>query len=466
MPPTTHLERLTREDAEILELEHGPIAGHTVKLLILERPANVPPLTLPRLRARVAERVASVPRARQRLEPTPLGLAAPLWVDDTTFSVDGHVRRAPTKGTVSGARLRELLAQTMSGRLPRDRPLWDLQLVSPLRNRRAALILRFHHAWADGATVMKMLHTLLYDGDAEDGPTPLGSDPEPLPGTPELVARALADRVGGLAGAAGALVRTATSPARWRLGLEELARMPGAVGRELLPGDGESPFAGTVGRKRVVAFTRAPLADFKAVEHAAGEHVTVNDVVLAVVAGGIRSWLGHRAGDINLRCKVPVSLHRRDEGPDVGNRDSFMIVELPVGEPDPWVRVRLIHSQTAERKRHHDAETLDALFSDLATFAPPLERLLARMTASSREFAVNVSNVPGPREPVSILGAHLAELMSLSEVGLDHALRVTAVSLCGELTIGLCADPDVLKDLDDLGDEIGRSLAELRADAG
>jgi diacylglycerol O-acyltransferase / wax synthase len=466
MPGSSHLERLSREDMEILELEHGPIAGHTVKLLVLERPAKVAALTLPRLRARIAERIDYAPRARQRLEPTPLGLAAPIWVDDPSFSVEAHVRRAPTKGTVTAGRLRELLAETMAGRLPRDRPLWDLQLVSPLRDRRSALVLRFHHAWADGATAMRTLSTLLYDDGADDAPAPSGFDPEPLPGTPELVARALADRVGGVAGAAGALARTATSPARWRLGLEELARMPGAVGRELLPGDGASPFVGAVGRKRSVAFTRARLADFKGVEHAAGQHVTVNDVVLAVVAGGIRSWLGHQAGDVNLRCKVPVSLHRPDEGPDVGNRDSFMIVELPVGEPDPWARVRSIHRQTAERKRHHDAETLDALFSDLAMFAPPLERLLSRLTSSAREFAVNVSNVPGPREPVSILGAHLAEMASLSEVGIDHALRVTAVSLCGEMTIGLCADPDVVEDLDDLADGIGAALAELRADAG
>ena len=109
---------------------------------------------------------------------------------------------------------------------------------------------------------------------------------------------------------------------------------------------------------------------------------------------------------------MPVSLHRRDDGPEVGNRDSFMIVELPVGERDARARLRSIHRQTSERKRHHDAETLDALFSDLALFAPPLERLLTRVTGTSRAFAVNVSNIPGPREPVRVLGADLEELLS------------------------------------------------------
>ena len=106
--------------------------------------------------------------------------------------------------------------------------------------------------------------------------------------------------------------------------------MPGAVRREVMPGKGESPFAGEIGRRRAVAWSSAPLADYKAIEHAAGEHTTVNDVLLAVVAGGVRSWLGHVAGDQPLRCKVPVSLHRRDDGAEVGNRDSFMIVGLPV----------------------------------------------------------------------------------------------------------------------------------------
>lgn len=459
------VERLTREDAEILELEHGEIAGHTVKVLILERGPDVAPLTLDGLRARVAARIARVPRARQRLEPTPLGLGPPVWVDDAGFDLDLHVRRVPTKGTVAARRLRELVGEAMSGRLPRDRPLWDLQLVSPLPRRRVALLARFHHAWVDGLTGLKVLRTLLYDDPENDAPAVDGWRPAPGPRTAELVAGALGERVTGLAAAAGALARTATSPERWRLGAQELARLPGAVRREVMPGKAESPFAGEIGRRRAVAWTTASLADYKAIEHAAGEHTTVNDVLLAVVAGGVRTWLGHVAGDQPLRCKVPVSLHRRDDGPEVGNRDSFMIVELPVGERDARARLRSIHRQTAERKRHHDAETLDALFSDLALVAPPLERLLTRVTGTSRAFAVNVSNIPGPRDPVRVLGADLEELLVFAEIKLDHGLRVSAASLCGAMSIGVCADPSVVPDLDALAAAMGDALAELRADA-
>jgi WS/DGAT/MGAT family acyltransferase len=459
------LDHLSREDAEILALEHGPVAGHAVRAYVLERPPDVPPLTLPRLRARVAARLDRVPRARQRLALAPLGLASPVWVDDDAFDLDRHVRRAPTRGTVSEARLSALVADTMSGRLPRDRALWDLQLVGPLPGRRVALLARFHHAWVDGQASLRAAGELLFDEPGDDGPASDGWRPVPAPRTAELVASAVRQRAGGLAGAAGALARTAVSPDRWRLAAQELGRVPGAVGRELLPSSVASPFAGTIGRRRAVAWTAAPLAEYKAIGHAASEHATVNDVVLAVVAGGLRTWLGHVAGERRLRCKVPVSLHRREEAPDVGNRDSFMIVDLPVGDRDPWARLRAIHRQTAERKRHHDAETLDALFGDLALVAPPLERLLSRVTRSSREFVVSVSNVPGPREPVSILGARLTELLGFAEIALDHALRVTAVSLCGELSIGLCGDPDVVPDLDGLATAIGDALAELRAHA-
>src|SRR5919198_784682 len=183
----SHVDRLSREDAQILELEQGPIGGHTLKVLVLERSPDVPPLTLSRLRARVASRLHRVPRARQRLAPTPLGLSAPVWIHDAEFDLDRHVRRSPTRGTVGAARLRELLGHAMGGRLPRDRPLWDLQLVSPLPGRRVALIARFHHAWVDGRQSLNVLRTLLYDEAGDDGAGGDRGGPAPLPGTAELV---------------------------------------------------------------------------------------------------------------------------------------------------------------------------------------------------------------------------------------------------------------------------------------
>jgi WS/DGAT/MGAT family acyltransferase len=461
------LERLTPKDVDILDLERGPIAGHTLKVVVLKPSERGPTPTVDALRQHVAARLERVPRCRQRLEPTPLHLAPPVWVDDSGFDLTAHVTRLPTDGAVTWDELRSLAAGAMSERLDRTRPLWSVQLVDAVEGGRAALLVRLHHAWADGATALRVLADLLWD--ETDDPEPGNGRPRrPLPSTAELMVSGALAQLGRVGEAVAAAARLATSPSRWALVGEEFRRLPGAISRELVPRGGPSPFAGAISRRRAVAFVSGALADYKAIAHAGPGHMTVNDVVLAVVAGGIRRWLRERGvPEHGLRCKVPVSLHRKDDVPDVvSNRDSFMIVDLPLRESDAAARLRAIHRQTSERKRHHDAETLDALFVDLWALAPPVERLLARALSSSREFAVNVSNLPGPRQPTHVLGARVCALYTVAEVGVDHGLRVSAVSMCDSMSIGLCADPSLVEDLDGLAAGMGEALGELRAAAG
>src|SRR5205823_1135450 len=129
---------------------------------------------------------------------------------------------------------------------------------------------------------------------------------------------------------------------------------------------------------------------------------TVNDAVLTVVAGGLRTWLEHHHGSLGtIRVKVPVSLHH--EGDDAANRDSFFALAVPLSEPDPVARLAAVHAATASRKTEHDAETMDELLTRLARVSPRLERLCKRIEANPRRFALSVSNVPGPRAPVSVL---------------------------------------------------------------
>jgi hypothetical protein len=209
------------------------------------------------------------------------------------------------------------------------------------------------------------------------------------------------------------------------------------------------------------------LTELKRIEHALGEGITVNDVVLAGVAGALRSWLdeGDRApGD--LRAQVPVSLHSRREASDeVGNRDSFLFVDLPLAEDDPVERLRRISAETRERKLDHDAETLYAFFHSLSHFRP-LYREVTRLTSGPREFALSVSNVPGPRDPVTVMGRAVERFASFAEPADRHALRVAVVSLGGELAFGLCSDPDAVGGLDRLASALDESLAELGRLAG
>ena len=184
----------------------------------------------------------------------------------------------------------------------------------------------------------------------------------------------------------------------------------------------------------------------------------MNDAVLALVAGSLRRWIeAHHGSLAGVRVRVPVSLHH--EGDEVANRDSFFTLHLPLAEPDPVARLRAVHAATAVRKAEHDAETRDELLAELARHRH-MEHLCRRIEASPRSFALSVSNVPGPRRPVSVLGAPVESMHSLAEIGARHALRVAVVSLAGELHFGFCADPAIVDDLDSMATGI-----EAEADA-
>ncbi len=217
-----------------------------------------------------------------------------------------------------------------------------------------------------------------------------------------------------------------------------------------------SPFDARIGTRREIAFASADLAGLHDAARALAG-ATINDAVLTIVAGGLRTWLEHHHGSLGtIRVKVPVSLHH--EGDDAGNRDSFFALAVPLSEPDPVARLRAVHAATATRKTEHDAETMDELLRRLASVSPRLERLCKRIEANPRRFALSVSNVPGPRAPVSVLGAPVERVYSLAEIGRRHALRVAAVSIAGRLCFGFCADPGVV-------DDLGEMAAGLEADA-
>ncbi len=172
---------------------------------------------------------------------------------------------------------------------------------------------------------------------------------------------------------------------------------------------------------------------------------TVNDGVLTIVTGALTHWLRTRHGHLGtIRVKVPVSLHH--EGDATANHDSFFSLAVPLSETDPVVRLHAIHAATKARKTAEDARYREHLLRELAA-VPSLERFAARLEHSPRTFALNVSNVPGPRTPVSVLGAPVEHLHSIAEVAEHHALRVSATSLAGVLCFGLCADADLIDHL-------------------
>ncbi|HEU4658084.1 MAG TPA: wax ester/triacylglycerol synthase domain-containing protein [Capillimicrobium sp.] len=417
---------LAPEDRAILALEGPTVAGHTCKVVVLGPGAP----GAAALRDAVASRLAGAPLLTRRLGGSQ---DAPAWVPDPGFDLAAHVVDAPVDAPLDGPGLRALVAGLFAERLDRARPLWRID-VAPLDGGGRALVWRIHHALADGTAAMRYASTLLWDPDDASGDPAARRAPQ-----------------------AAATVHDHTHPDDTR----RRRHLAATLRRELARSHERSPFDGRIGARRSVAFATVPLAPLHDAARRAAQ-ATVNDAVLAVVAGALRRWLQARHGPLgDVRVRVPVSLHH--EGDDSANRDSFFDVALPLGAGDPVERLRAVRAATAECKEEHDAETMDALLRELAAVAPALERFAERVEASPRRFAVSVSNVPGPRGPVHVLRAPVRSLHALAEIGRRHALRIAVVSATGTLGFGLCADPDLVDGLDDLAAGIEAEAALLAA---
>jgi WS/DGAT/MGAT family acyltransferase len=431
---------LSDEDLRILALENEKVAGHTCKVMILRGPLDVD-----QLRESIGHRLALAPELSMRLRDVG---GAPSWVADASVDLNAHVvaARHPVQAA-PGARgesggpgatpaaddeaFRATVAGIFGQRLDRSRPLWRIDVVPALEDGGSALVWRIHHALADGLTAMRIARTVLWDGQPGTGQPGTGQ-----PGTARSVSRARPRR-----------------PPAARASNGDRNRLAGllAVARELPEPWLRSPFSGHIDARRAVAFATADLRQLHAAAGATGG-ATVNDAVLTVVAGGLRRWLEAHHGQLGaVRVKVPVSMHGLPLVPgkgaaQPGNRDSFFCLDLPLGSADPVQRLAAISRATRLRKQEHDAQRLDALMRRLGR-TPRLSEFAARVLAHPRSFALNVSNVPGPRQPVAVHGIPVQALYSLAEIREYHALRVAVVSLAGTLNFGLVADPTLLADV-------------------
>lgn len=402
---------LSSEDRAILELESATVAGHTCKVIVLGPPTP----DIDALRAVIHERLVAAPALERRLGGTD---AAPAWVPDESFDVGRHV----VEGTepFCADSLPGQVATLFAERLDRTLPLWRIDVLRS-EDGGAALVWRIHHALADGTAAMRYLRTVLC------------REPEPVGAAAKPARRARAD------------------DARRR------GHLAAFIHREFARSRGRSAFDGRIGTRRLVALAEAPLGEL----HDAAKEIdgaTLNDAVLTVVAGALRRWVEEHHGRLGaIRAKVPVSLH--SEGDDAANRDSFFSLGLPLNEPDPANRLRAVHAATAVRKAEHDAEELEELMRALSGVSPGLGRLCDRIERNPRRFAVNVSNVPGPREPLAILESPVRSVHSLAEIGERHALRVSVVSLAGKLYFGFVADPAIVDGLETMA-------AGVEAEAG
>lgn len=411
---------LNAEDRAILALEGPSVAGHTCKVIRLGKPAP----DLCELRARLAQRIHLAPALTRRLGTSPDG--APCWVSDPDFALADHVVEHHHDDPVDAMGLCRCVAHLFEQRLDRARPLWRMDLIT-LEDGERALAWRIHHALADGTASVRYARALLWDAVPEQRMTP-----------------------------AQAVAEHAADEARRR------SHLAGYLRREFRRSRSRSPFDGPICERRQIAFAGVALDPLHRAAKAI-DGASVNDAVLCVVAGALRHWVQTRHGPLDsIRVKVPVSLH--PEGDLQANQDSMFVLGLPLSEADPVVRLEMIHARTSARKQARDAERREVLMHRMSGVSPRLQRFAQRLERNPRRFALNVSNVPGPRHPVKILGSPVLALYSLAEISEHHALRVSVMSLANQLTFGFCVDPDVVTDVATIARRIAPE-AQLLQDA-
>ncbi len=456
-------EELPAADRSSLAAEHGPVNMAVGGLLLFEDGNG---MRHDQVLARVGARLHLVPRYRQRLQSPAAGLTNPVWVDDDDFDLGWHVRRAALPVPGGDAALAELVGQEMSRRLDRSRPLWELTVVEGLGDGRIALLAKMHHALVDGVAAVD-IGTVLLDPSPEALDIPMPDEPwQPrgydrrrhlarLAATPVVRAQKLL-----LDSAARAL-----SPDPWRAAgdLRSAGELIAQLARTR-PSAPMTPLNAGLGPNRRFAFVTAPLSDLKVAGKAVGG--TVNDALLAAVAGMLRHYL-EAAGepvDRPLVALVPVSVRRPGEAG--GNRISTVLVDLPVAESDPAARIAAIHATMAELK-DSAAVRAGALLVGATGWAPPLlSTALARGMGEVRAFNLVVSNVPGPQQPFWLNGCRLLAVHPAVPLNpATQGLSVGIISYDGHVCFGLLADRDLDPGLGVAAEGLAAALAELRPTA-
>ena len=454
-----HMDQLSSVDMSFLTNESASSHMHVGGILIFEGP----PPAYDDLLDHIQGRLHLVPRFRQKLAHPPVQTGRPFWVDDPNFNLSYHVRHSALPAPGSEEQLRNTAARIFSQQLDRTKPLWELWLVQGLTRKRFALITKTHHALVDGVSGVDIA-TVLFD--ATPVPEPAEPDHDWVPDREPSSATLAAKGVEGLLATPVRLVRR----------LEQVVQHPQATLRqvaEAVEGVGEIgwafanpapkvPLNSDIGSHRRFTWVRSDLGQMKRIKDQLGG--TVNDVVLAVVAGAVRDWLharGLRTEGLELRAQVPVSIRAQDERGQLGNRLAVMRAPLPVYIADPVRRLQAVTAAMRGLKQSKQALGAEVItrFND---FAPPtLLAQAARINFSTRLFNLVVTNVPGPQMPLYVLGRELEDIFPVGFLPPHQALFVAIMSYNGGVNFGLLADYDSMDDVDLIAGGIEGSILEL-----
>ncbi|MBW2243473.1 MAG: wax ester/triacylglycerol synthase family O-acyltransferase [Deltaproteobacteria bacterium] len=458
-----HYERLSALDATFLQIEDENCPMHVGAVAIFDGG----PLLLPgggfdieRFRTFVASTLE--PRYRQRIAHVPV-TNHPVWVDDPRFNLQYHVRHLSLPHPGDERQLKRLAGRVMSEALDRNKPLWELVVVEGLANRGFAVIVKTHHCMIDGVGSADLLTASMQLSPDEPVPEPRTWLPRPAPGPTDMLLGEARHRVGDGFAALRAARNAVARPLR---AIESLREALGGLGEAMavsMHQASPTPLNVEIGPHRRFDWIRYDLDHVKQVKNQLGG--TVNDVVLANVAGGLRRFLANRGenvSDLDFRAMLPVNIRTGDESGTFGNRVAMLAAQLPLDEPDPRRRLRRVIETTRELKASKQAQGVQTLEEISEWGLGQLFVQFARLAAFVQPFNVVVTNVPGPQVPAYLLGAQLRDAYPLVPLYRNQALGIALFSYNGGLFWGLNADWDALPDLHELVDALAVDFEALR----
>ncbi|ANH39894.1 Putative diacylglycerol O-acyltransferase [Nocardioides dokdonensis FR1436] len=459
------MDRLSGLDASFLYLETPAQLMHVCGVLVLDATTMPGGYSFANLQSGIEKRVRDVPAFTRRLRRVPLGLDHPVWVQDKNFDIERHVHRLalPTPGGYD--ELTDLAAHLAGLPLDRSRPLWEMWVIEGYQGDKVAVMSKMHHATVDGVSGANLISHLCALSATDDPLVPATPQTQPRePGPGELLGRGV--------------VSTATKPLQVARLLSPSAKLvTKTVGRARAGTAMAAPltaprtsFNGTITGRRSIGLADMSLDDVREIKKATG--TTVNDVVLTVAGGALRSYLEDRGElpDDSLLATVPVSVRSSSKRSEGANKVSALFTKLGTDIEEPLERLRDMAVRNQHAKDHHNAVSADAL-QDWAEFAAPRTfglavRAYAGMRLAERHPVVHnlvISNVPGPPVPLYFVGAKIESLYPLGPVFHGAGLNITVLSNAGDLHVGVIACRDSMPDVDDLVNRFPAALAELRA---
>ncbi len=445
------MDRMSIADASYLYAEDGRSHNDVGMVLVFDGPAP----SREDIMEAIADRIALVPRFRQKLRHMPMGLGLPVWVDDVGFSMERHVRVHPRQ--VADNPVGQAVSRIMSVPMDLTLPLWQVHLVPNLPDGRWVLVVRMHHAMVDGVNSTEIVRLLLSPNP--EGDPPITDNWRPRADLPDhiLLQRLSADAWQDSLRAWNTMITGGWQPPEIP---QTFDPSPFVQTGLPLPPDAVN---GPVEVGRHYGISTVPLSKLKEIR--AGLGGTINDIVLAASGYGFSKAISeHLPVEVegrSLRTMVPVSMSSNREGVD-GNQVGAMVIEIPLGTMNAVDRLARINEQTAAFKAMRPSVPADAI-NPGSSMMSPLTLIMGSRMASSAPTFVNtvVTNVPGPQTELFLLGRRLHRLGACIALWAPLRMAISVLSYNGNITLNAVTDEGSFPTVTPLLDGIEEGFDDL-----